>query len=282
MSTRRCVARALCVVLTTAVATGLRPAHAGEACRLAPRRAEAGLPPGSPLQESSPHLASDRGGRRRLRPIRSAAVAYASPAVGRARTSPHALHVEMVSPSKMAGGTVGVFRVERYDPAGLSHVTAIRLSPEANSLREGEFGSQRGPRLQPFRGTDGSREIRRGAGPRVGARDRLPGEPRAPRPAPGRPARHRRIPVQHRARSRAPASGGRAAAPEPLAVLAAAEADAESVEAVVLQETGRRPAIANGDGAGSKAKVEIVASTAQVPEPLYFHPPANRSSENFQ
>src|SRR5262245_5227767 len=36
-----------------------------------------------------------------------------------ARTSPHVLHIEMVPPSRLAAGMVGVFDLLAFDPAGL-------------------------------------------------------------------------------------------------------------------------------------------------------------------
>jgi hypothetical protein len=47
-----------------------------------------------------------------------------------ARTSPHVLRIEMVAPSRMAAGMAGLFRVESVDPAGLRHVAVISLCPE--------------------------------------------------------------------------------------------------------------------------------------------------------
>jgi hypothetical protein len=79
-------------------------------------------------------------------------------------------------------------------------------------------------------------------------------------------------------------------------VLAATEAHAESVEAVVLRETDQGPAIATGDGAGSIARSSrtseptigfaeafrrgSAASTARVPPADYtcLHQLASRSS----
>jgi hypothetical protein len=46
-----------------------------------------------------------------------------------ARTSAHLIRVEMVSQSELARGRVGVFRVERVDPASRSHAAVIRLCP---------------------------------------------------------------------------------------------------------------------------------------------------------
>src|SRR5688572_25410704 len=130
MSSRRCVARALCVVLTTASVTGLRPAQAVEV-------------DGSRSNATNRGFVLDRLSKRDVRYWRAIEeVVTASDASGAprsrtlrrlwewARTSTHSIHIEMVSPSKLAAGTVGVFRVERFDPAGHSHVTVIRLSPE--------------------------------------------------------------------------------------------------------------------------------------------------------
>src|SRR5262245_40435261 len=123
MSTKTCVARAFCAVLTAAVASAPDRAHSLEA---EPR---GGL-----------HLGRlSRGDERMWRAVEQIASATdadgtpRSPTLRRllewARTSPHALHVEMVPPSKLPAGLVGVFRVERPDPAGRSHVAVIRLCP---------------------------------------------------------------------------------------------------------------------------------------------------------
>ena len=121
MSNARCVARAFCVIVTAGVASAPDPARAGEA---------------------GTGLLLDRLSKKHVRTWRVIEQVVAasgpsgeprSPTLRRlwqwARTSTHALHVEMVSRSKTATGHVGVFRVERVDPAGLTHVAVIRLCP---------------------------------------------------------------------------------------------------------------------------------------------------------
>lgn len=49
----------------------------------------------------------------------------------------------MVSRSKIPTGHVGVFRVERVDPAGLTHVAVIRLCPWNIELSAGDDGTVR-------------------------------------------------------------------------------------------------------------------------------------------
>jgi hypothetical protein len=119
----------LCVVLTAAIAAVLRPAHALEVAA-------------SRAPETTRGFVLDRLSRSDARTWRAIEEVVASsdtsgaprsPTLRRlwewAPTSTHAIRIEMVSSSKLSAGTVGVFRVERLDPAGQSHVTVIRFSP---------------------------------------------------------------------------------------------------------------------------------------------------------
>ena len=46
-----------------------------------------------------------------------------------ARASSHVLQIEIVAPSRLATGMAGTFRVDSVDPAGLRHVAVIDLCP---------------------------------------------------------------------------------------------------------------------------------------------------------
>jgi hypothetical protein len=128
MSIKTCVARVFCVVLTTGVAAVPDPAPALEVVGSRP--------------EAKRGLVLDRLSKGDIRIWRAieevvgasdASGAPRSPTLRRlwewARTSTHVLHVEMVEPSKLAAGMVGVFHMERLDPVGHSHAAVIRLCP---------------------------------------------------------------------------------------------------------------------------------------------------------
>jgi hypothetical protein len=236
MSTRTCVVRALCVVLTTAGATGLRPAHAVEV---------AGSRPAEPKRG----FLLDRLSRSAVRTWHAIAEVVAasdasgaprSPTLRRlwewARTSPHALHVEMVSPSKLAAGVVGVFRVERFDPAGQSHVAVIRLSPQRIRYANANSGPNA---VRAFNRFEGLTEVERYA-------EVLAHELAHAVYFLDSPDRLAQLQGAERAIDEFLYRAGRGTGPahkeighwcaSSLAVLAASEAHAETVEAAVLRE----------------------------------------------
>jgi hypothetical protein len=148
----------------------------------------------------------------------------------------------MVSRSKVAAGVVGVFRVERVDPAGLTHVVVIRLCPwniERARARPAPDATHTFVRFE------GLTEVERYA-------EVLAHELAHAEYVLDNPERLAQVVAAQRAVD-AFLSGSEPGVerphlvvsqrlPEPLAVLATAEADAESVEAVVLQElVGDRP-----------------------------------------
>ena len=281
MSIRTCVARAFCVIVTAGVAGAPDPARAGERTSIPASRGETqgndghGLAPG----EAGTGFLLDRLSKGHVRIWRAIEQVVAasgpsgeprSPTLRRlwewARTSTHVLHVEMVSPSRVPAGLVGVFRVERVDPAGLSHVAVIRLCPW--NIRHARVGPAPNA-VDPFVRFEGLTEVERYA--EVLAHELAHAEYFLENPerlaqlvaaqsaieaflsgtGPGVERRH--LELERRL-------------PESLAVLAATEAHAESVEAIVLRELAGGPAIADGEGAGSIAK-RLATSTARVPIP---------------
>jgi hypothetical protein len=157
--------------------------------------------------------------------------------------SKHVLHVEMVSPSRLAAGMVGVFRVESFDPAGLRHVAVIRLCP-TNIQRAKATSAPDAVRV--FTRFDGLTEAERYA--EVLAHELAHAEYFLESPE-----RLAELKAAQDAIDETFSRSGRARIPspeervrqseKPLAVLAACEAHAESVEAIVVRElAGRRPA----------------------------------------
>jgi hypothetical protein len=159
-----------------------------------------------------------------------------------ARTTTHVIHVEMVSPFLKPAGMAGNFRVERTDPAGVSHVAVIRLCPR--NIRLAVVG--RGPNsIEPFVRFEGSSEVERYA--EVLAHELAHAEYFLESPE-----RVAQLTAAQAAIDAFLSDAGRAVKPmhhelerrlpQALAVLAACEAHAESVEAVVLRElVGDRP-----------------------------------------
>jgi hypothetical protein len=153
MSIRTCVARALCVALMAGVASASDPAPARES----------DPPPGLRRRDGAAVVSSrseragtglllgrlSKGDVRIWRAIEDVVAVSAASGEPRsptlrqlwewARNTTHVLHVEMVSPFGQPAGIAGVFRVERVDPAGQSHVAVIRLCPrnirKANAAR---------------------------------------------------------------------------------------------------------------------------------------------------
>ena len=258
MSIGTCVARAFCVALTAGVASASDPAPARE------------TDPHSGLErrDSVPMMVGGfvpaRGGTGLLLERLSKAdvriwrgiekVVAASDASGQprsptlqrlwewARTTPHVLHVEMVSPFGQPAGIAGVFRVERVDPAGQSHVAVIRLCPR--NIRNAK--AARGPNsVVSFVRFEGLTDVERYA--EVLAHELAHAEYALESPerfaqitgAQGAveaflTSRRRAIEPQHQDLERR--------LEKELAVLAASESHSESVEAVVLKElAGCRP-----------------------------------------
>jgi hypothetical protein len=287
MSTRTCVARALCVVLTTAAGTGLRPAHAVEV---------AGSRPAEPKRG----FLVDRLSRSDLRIWRAieeviaasdASGAPRSPTLRRlwewARTSTDTLHVELVAPSKLAAGIVGVFRVERFDPTGQDHVIVIRLSPER--IRSANANS--GPNaVLSFDRFEGLTDVERYA-------EVLAHELAHAFYVLDSPDRLAELQGAERAIEEFLYRAGRGTGPphkeiahwcaSSLAVLAASEAHAESVEAAVLRELAatRRVATDREDSpAERRARWTDETSdrrneAAERDKPLYSAPPTGPAIE---
>ena len=240
MSIRSCVVRAFCVIVTAGVASAPGFACAGETDHLP------GAGTGFLLDRLS------KGHVRTWRAIEQVVAASGpsgeprSPTLRRlwewARTSTHVLHIEMVSRSKVAAGVVGVFRVERVDPAGLNHVAVIRLCPWNIQRARARPAPDAILRFVRFEGLTEVERYTEVLGHELAhAVDALEN-----------PERLAQVVAAQRSID-AFLSGSEPGVerphlvvaqrlPEPLAVLAAAEAYAESVEAVVLRElVGDRP-----------------------------------------
>jgi hypothetical protein len=258
MSIRTCVARAFCVIVMAGVAGAPDPARAGEA-DLHPGL-ERGGAGGTTVMSPPPAKAGagfrlerlSKGHTRLWRAIEQVVVASnpsgepRSPTLRRlwewVRASSHVLYVEMVSPSKVAAGVVGVFRVERVDPAGQSHVAVIRLCPW--NIRYAKAGL--GPNaVSSFIRFQGLTEVERYA-------EVLGHELAHAKYFLENPERLAELVAAQREIAAFLSGTERAVErphlelvrrlPESLAVLAATEAHAESVEAVVLRElAGDRP-----------------------------------------
>jgi hypothetical protein len=162
-----------------------------------------------------------------------------------ARTSPHDIHVEMVPPSKLAAGLVGVFRVERRDPEGRSHVAVIRLCPRNIERAKVSAGPNA---MTSFVRFEGLTEIERHA-------EVLAHELAHAQHVLDSPERLAEIEAAQRTLDEYLSRAARKTGPPPhevgrwcatsLAVLAAGEAHAESVEAVVLRELADTARIVN-------------------------------------
>ena len=172
-----------------------------------------------------------------------------SPTLGRlwewASTSMHAIHVEMVSPSRVAAGTAGVFRLEVIDPAGLRHVGVIRLCPD--NIRRAKASSGPNSTLA-FVHFDGLTEAERYV--EVLAHELAHAEYvlESPERLAEAQAAQGAIAVSFSRKGRALEPVGEELVrrcAKPLAVLAASEAHAESVEAVVLGELAGSARIPN-------------------------------------
>jgi hypothetical protein len=158
----------------------------------------------------------------------------------------------MACPSN-AVGMVGVFRVERVDPAGLAHVAVIQLCPRSIGYARVRPAPDA---VDPFVRFEGLAEIERYA-------EVLAHELAHAKYLLENPDRLAQLVSAQRAVDAFLSGAGRGVnrhldlarrLPESLAVLAAAEAHAESVEAAVLNELRWGPATAKGEGASSIAK----------------------------
>jgi hypothetical protein len=269
MSTRTCVARAFCVVLTVGVATSPDPATAMDVA-------------GSSSAEAKRGLVLDRLSKSDLRLWRAveevvlasdASGAPRSPTLRRlwdwARTSPHVLHVEMVPPSKLPAGIAGVFHVERRDPAGRSHAAVIRLCPR--NIRNARVNV--GPNsVVSFVRFEGLTEIERYA-------EVLGHELAHAEYILENPARLAELEAAQRALDEYVFRAGRKTGPphdevgtwcaSALAVLAAIEAHAESVEAVVLREL-----------AGTQSLPAMIGAAVPGADRLYSAAPPGRLPED--
>jgi hypothetical protein len=153
-----------------------------------------------------------------------------------ARASTHVIHVEMVPPSRLAAGMAGVFRVESTDLAGLRHVAVIRLCP--SNIQRAKVATSPDA-VKAFARFDGLTEAERYA--EVLAHELAHAEynlENRERVAELEAAQAAIAEVFAR-----PARGAKPAyedlvrrCEKPLVVLAAGEAHAQSVEAVVLRE----------------------------------------------
>jgi hypothetical protein len=258
MSIRTCVAEAFCVAIVAGVASAADPAPARETDLL--RGLErpdsvATVVVSSPPARAGTGLLLERLSKGHLRIWRAIQeVVAASDASGEprsptlrrlsewARTSPHVLHVEMVSPFGQPAGTAGVFRVERIDPASQSHVAVIRLCPR--NIRYAVVGQ--GPNsVESFVRFEGLTDVERYA-------EVLAHELAHAAYYLESPERLAQLAAAQGAIEAFLSGSGRSIKPvhrelerrlqKPLAVLAAGEVHAESVEAVVLRElAGDRP-----------------------------------------
>ena len=234
MSIKTCIAWVLCVFVTAGVVGAPGPARAGEAGNglLLDRLSRAHVRTWRAIEHVA--AASGQSGEPR------------SPTLRRlwewAQTSTHVLHVEMVSRSKVAAGVVGVFSVERVDPAGLTHVAVIRLCPW--NIQHARARPAPDATLTFVR-FEGLTEVERYA-------EVLAHELAHAEYVLDNPERLAQVEAAQRAIEAFLSSTEPGVErphlvvaqrlPEPLAVLAAAEAHAESVEAVVLGElVGDRP-----------------------------------------
>jgi len=142
MSIQSCFARSFCVCLTVSILAAPKPAAARDGGPQANIEGRV-LAGESPRTRPAGGIVLDRlskAHRRLWREIEEVVVAADASGQPRSATlrrlwdwaqaSPHALQVEMVSPSSVANGKAGEFRLERVDPAGLSHVAVIQLCPE--------------------------------------------------------------------------------------------------------------------------------------------------------
>jgi hypothetical protein len=236
MSTGTCVASAFSVVLTAAVAAAADTAPAPQVVVSRPAAARRGL-----LLDRL-----HKGDLRIWRAIEEvvaasdASGAPRSPTLRRlwewAQTSTHVLQVEMVSPFRQPAGIVGIFRVERLDPAGRSHVAVIRLCPRRILLAKVNSGPNS---IRSFDRFEGLTEVERYA--EVLAHELAHAEYSLESPE-----RVAQIEAAQRAIDEFLDRAGRGTGPahaevgrwcaSSLAVLATAEAHAESVEAAVLCE----------------------------------------------
>jgi hypothetical protein len=166
-----------------------------------------------------------------------------------ARTSTHALHVEMVRRSRLPAGTAGIFRVERVDPRGLSHAVVIRLCPE--NIRRAKVSQGPDP-IASFVRFEGLTEPERFA--EVLAHELAHAEYFLESPERLAQLDAAQGTIEELLSRAARAKGPRGAAyeelarlsREPLAVLAACEAHAESVEGAVLRELAGSGRLAGG------------------------------------
>jgi len=258
MSTRKCVATAFSVALSAGVAGASDPAPARETdphSGLETRDSVPTVVAGSVPARAGTGLVLERLSKADVRIWRAIEkVVAASEASGQprsptlrrlsewARTTLHVLHVEMVSPFGQPAGIAGLFRVERVDPAGQSHVAVIRLCPR--NIRYAK--AARGPNsVVSFVRFEGLTDVERYA--EVLAHELAHAEYFL--------ESTERLAELEAAQGAVEAFlSGRGRAIEPvhqdlerrlekeLAVLAACEAHAESVEAVVLRElAGDRP-----------------------------------------
>jgi hypothetical protein len=252
MSFKTHAARCLCLVLAGGVA---RAADAAAVPKGNPDQAAAAVLP-QPMRAPEGGFVLDRLSKRDLRVWRAIERVVGesdvsggprSPALRRlwdwARASNHVLRVEMVPPSRLAAGMVGVFRVESFDPAGLRHVAVIRLCP-TNIQRAKATSAPDAVRV--FTRFEGLTEAERYA-------EVLAHELAHAEYVLESPERLAELQAAQDAIEQAFSRSGRARIPvpeervrrseKPLAVLAASEAHAESVESIVLRElAGRGPA----------------------------------------
>jgi hypothetical protein len=244
------VARAFCVVLTAGAVSLPDLARGREIDRqsgLGGRDSVAQV--GAPASRAGSGLVLDRLSKGHLRTWRAIGeIVAASDASGQPRSptlrglwewahaASHVIHVEMVSPSKVANGLVGVFQVERVDPSGLRHVAVLRICP--TNIRRAVAGS--GPNsVDSFVRFLGLTEVERYAEvlahELAHAQYFLESPERVAQLEAAQRTRAEFLSGSERSIRRLPEDLGRRLR-ESFAVLAACEAYAESVEAVVLKE----------------------------------------------
>jgi hypothetical protein len=249
LSTKTRVARCLCVLLAgSSGRIHAAPAFPGDDPPPVASAVSSGSLPGPPGG-----ILLDRLSRRDVRTWRAIEGVVASSDASGGPRSPtlrrlwqwalatrHALYVEMAPPSRLAAGMAGVFGVERFDPAGVRYVSVIRLCPSNIQRARACPGPNAVQSFVRFAGlTDDERYAEVLAHELAHAEYLLNSPERLAEFQEAQKALEESV-----SRSRSSVVSGREALvrdhQQPLAVLEAVEAYAESLEAAVLQELSRR------------------------------------------
>jgi hypothetical protein len=157
-----------------------------------------------------------------------------------ARTSPHVLRIEIVAPSRIAAGMAGLFRVESVDPAGLRHVAVISICPDNIQRAKASAGPNSALFFVRFEGlTEAERYAEVLAHELAHAEYFLESVERLAELQAAQQAIQAALTRTRRAREEGVEDLVRESE-KPLAVMAASEPHAESLEADVVRELGRR------------------------------------------